>query len=302
MNSLQIEYFVTLAACHNYSETARILFVSQPTVSKQIAALEDELGFKLFCRDNNSVCLTLEGSIMLEFFEKAKQQYSYYINRINSINEERASKLRVAFLEGVDIGHLVNEYFMILQQEKPNIEIEFEFMKHTDLNLELKNNEIDIAFTLADEVKGDNDLEFIDIAMLQHGIVVNKNNKYAQKDKLSPNLISKSKFFVTDKGCRGYKNYIKELTEIINLDPENVVCVPDIETQILNVETGMGISALGQTPRIMMNEELKFYPIDGLHMKFVAVWNKENNNPTKEILRKIIKRKIREGGYANLIG
>ena len=64
----------------------------------------------------------------------------------------------------------------------------------------------------------------------------------------------------------------------------------------------MGISALGQTPRIMMNEELKFYPIDGLHMKFVVVWNKENNNPTKEILRKIIKRKIREGGYANLIG
>ena len=295
MNSLQIEYFVTLAACRNYSETARILFVSQPTVSKQIAALEEEMGFRLFCRDNNTVCLTLEGSIMLEYFEKAKQQYSYYINRINSINDERAGKLRVAFLEGVDIGHLINEYFIILQQERANIEIKFEFMNHTDLNLELKNNEIDIAFTLADEVKGDNDLEFIDVAMLQHGIVVNRNSKYAQNNHLNPTLIAKSKFFVTDKGCRGYKKYIKDLTEIINLNPENVVCVPDIETQILNVETGMGISALGQTPRIMNNEELKFYPIEGLQMRFVAVWNKENNNPTKENLRKIIKRKKREG-------
>lgn len=57
----------------------------------------------------------------------------------------------------------------------------------------------------------------------------------------------------------------------------------------------MGISALGQTPRIMNNEELKFYPIEGLQMRFVAVWNKENNNPTKENLRKIIKRKKKEG-------
>lgn len=291
MNSLQIEYFVTLAACRNYSETARVLFVSQPTVSKQIVALEDELGFKLFCRDNNKVCLTTEGSIMLEYFEKAKQQYSYYINRINSINEQRSGKIKIAFLEGVDIRNMTSEYLIRLQNEKPGIEFEFEFMKHTKLNNALKNNEIDIAFTLEEEIKSDSNLDYVHLADIQHGVIVNKNNKYAQKDKLNPNLVSKSKFFITDKGSRGYKNYIKLLEEAINLDAENIVLVPDIETQLLNVEVDLGISAMGNTPRIIDNEELKFYPIEGMKMPFVAAWNKENNNPAKEVLKKLIKRK-----------
>lgn len=291
MNSLQVEYFITLAACRNYSETARRLFVSQPTVSKQIAALESELGFKLLNRDNNTVNLTLEGSIMLEFFEKTKQQYSYYINRVNSICDVRSSKLKVAFLEGVGISNMLSDCFIELQTERSGIDIDFEFMKHTNLNQALKNNEVDIAFTLEDEIKTDKSIESIVVANIQHGIVVNKNHKLAQNEKLNPNLINKSKFFVTNSGSRGYKNYIKDLSEKINLNTDNIVLVPDIETQLLNVEAGLGISAMGYTSYVMKNEELKFYPIEGMKMSFVAAWNKANNNQSKELLKKILKNK-----------
>ncbi|MDS0526013.1 LysR family transcriptional regulator [Clostridium sp. SHJSY1] len=48
MNTLQIEYFLTLANYKSFTATANALFVSQPAISKQIASLEKEIGFTLF--------------------------------------------------------------------------------------------------------------------------------------------------------------------------------------------------------------------------------------------------------------
>ena len=58
MTSLQVRYFLHLCGTKSISETARQLFVAQPAVSKQIAALERELGTELFVRTNRGVELT----------------------------------------------------------------------------------------------------------------------------------------------------------------------------------------------------------------------------------------------------
>ena len=56
MNSRQYQYAVQLAEVGNFSKLAEALNLSQPALSKQILALEKELGVKLFKRANNSSC------------------------------------------------------------------------------------------------------------------------------------------------------------------------------------------------------------------------------------------------------
>lgn len=46
----RIRAFLAAAECLNFTEAARRLYVTQPTLSKQIALIEDDLGFKLFVR------------------------------------------------------------------------------------------------------------------------------------------------------------------------------------------------------------------------------------------------------------
>lgn len=60
MNTKQLEYAVTLAQTRNFSQAAQQLNMSQPTLSKQIRALEEELGVQLF--DRSSVPLSLTGA------------------------------------------------------------------------------------------------------------------------------------------------------------------------------------------------------------------------------------------------
>lgn len=54
----QLQHFLAIAKYKNYSIAAEESFVSQSSLSKQIKALEEELGFKLFDRTTRNIELT----------------------------------------------------------------------------------------------------------------------------------------------------------------------------------------------------------------------------------------------------
>ena len=70
MNLEYLKEFVELAKRLNYTETARALMMSQPTLSKHIGQLERNLKLTLICRDGNSLRLTNEGGALLPFSSK----------------------------------------------------------------------------------------------------------------------------------------------------------------------------------------------------------------------------------------
>ena len=71
MNIERLEYFSTLAAYLNYSKAAKQLYISQPSLSKQISQLEKELGVPLFNRSRHMVALTPEGQECLHIDRKS---------------------------------------------------------------------------------------------------------------------------------------------------------------------------------------------------------------------------------------
>ncbi len=70
MNSRQLQYAVLLAEAGNFSQVAEKLNITQPALSKQILALEKELGTRLFNRNSTPVALTAAGE---HFIREAKE-------------------------------------------------------------------------------------------------------------------------------------------------------------------------------------------------------------------------------------
>ena len=59
-----LKYFLMVAREENISKAAALLHVTQPTLSRQLMQLEDELGVKLFHRSRHSIILTEEGMLL----------------------------------------------------------------------------------------------------------------------------------------------------------------------------------------------------------------------------------------------
>ena len=73
MDFKQLESFAAVVKCNSFTKAAEMLYISQPTISTHIRALEAELSCALIHRTTKSVVLTLEG----------KKLYEYAVNILN---------------------------------------------------------------------------------------------------------------------------------------------------------------------------------------------------------------------------
>ena len=74
MNSLEIQYFLTIVKYGSFTEAAQALSVSQPAISKQIRQLEAELGCSLFTRSGRTLSLTEAGQAYHAYFQQCRFQ------------------------------------------------------------------------------------------------------------------------------------------------------------------------------------------------------------------------------------
>lgn len=74
MNLNQLSYFQKIATLQHYHQAARELNVSQPSLSRSIANLEEELGLPLFRKNGRNIELTKYGKIFLEHVNKILEE------------------------------------------------------------------------------------------------------------------------------------------------------------------------------------------------------------------------------------
>lgn len=67
MTLQQLKYIVAVAKTGTFSEAAKTLFLSQPSLTKAIKELEKEMGVTIFDRTNKGVSVSKEGEIFLGY-------------------------------------------------------------------------------------------------------------------------------------------------------------------------------------------------------------------------------------------
>ncbi|WP_424320987.1 LysR family transcriptional regulator [Lacticaseibacillus chiayiensis] len=84
MRLLQLNYFLNVAATQNISRSARILHVSQPSLSRSIHDLENELGVPLFIRNGHALALNEAGR---RFAIQVRQGLTVVDNAVDSLHQ-----------------------------------------------------------------------------------------------------------------------------------------------------------------------------------------------------------------------
>jgi LysR family transcriptional regulator, transcriptional activator of the cysJI operon len=96
LENFRLRVFREVAAQSSFRRAAEVLYISQPAVTQQIKALEEELGTRVFDRSGGKVRLTAAGEVLLRHAEQAEIVLSRAVEEIGSIEGEVRGSLRVA--------------------------------------------------------------------------------------------------------------------------------------------------------------------------------------------------------------
>jgi DNA-binding transcriptional LysR family regulator len=111
-----LRYFLQVAREENMTRAAEILHVTQPTLSKTLKALEEELGKKLFERHSFSISLTQEGVLLRNRAEDLVSMADMIEREFLSLDDITGGNLYLGLAESYQIRYLAREIRMLKER------------------------------------------------------------------------------------------------------------------------------------------------------------------------------------------
>ena len=166
MTSLQISYFLKTAECMSFSGAAQALYVTQPSVSRQIKLLETELGYPLFDRTRkNALRLTAEGIIFREAFSRIQRQYTMAQDLARDLSGRSPMTLRVGVGSGWDLSRELTQARREIEARFPQAQIVFESQDFRELRRQIRDGESDVILCTKTSLMDFDGLEVAEIAV-----------------------------------------------------------------------------------------------------------------------------------------
>ena len=144
MNSLEIQYFLTIVKYGSFTEAAQALSVSQPAISKSIQKLEESVGCRLFSRSSRGVVLTDEGQLLYEHVKTAFETLTLGEEKLKRSIELGVGHLKIG-VSATLCKYMLLPYLKEFIRQNPHITISIHCQSTNDTLKLLEDDKIDIG-------------------------------------------------------------------------------------------------------------------------------------------------------------
>jgi DNA-binding transcriptional LysR family regulator len=121
----QLRYFVAVAEELHFGRAALRLHLSQPPLSQQIAALEADLGVKLFIRSRRKVEITPAGTTLLEEARRILDAVPQAVTRVRSAATGARGLLKIGLNYSAPLNPVLARILSRFRKQHPDIALEF---------------------------------------------------------------------------------------------------------------------------------------------------------------------------------
>ena len=144
MTIIQLEYLLAVANCGSFSVAAEHCFVTQPSLSMQIKALEEELGVVLLDRTKKPIIPTAVGEVVLDKAREALRSYNHIRESVDEMRGQTAGKMRLGVIPTI-APYLLHKFIPSFVKAYPKVELEIHEMVTADIIESLRHDRIDAA-------------------------------------------------------------------------------------------------------------------------------------------------------------
>jgi DNA-binding transcriptional LysR family regulator len=281
MTLQQIEFFITVAMHKSFTKAAEILFISQSSVSKQISALEQELGIELFIRNNKAVELSPAGILVYQEFVNGINHINNGVSLALNISSGSDGVLRIA-ISDQNIDKYLAKPIAAFSRKYPNILLSFRASSQMRFESPLSQNSVDVVFIRSLNIEQQNDISFKKVFEAENYVVVHKNHPHANSpEDFYNNLTSQTFVFPDPHELNLRQDDARILFTNLGYPVPKLSFKPNHHSCLLYVYTGTAAMLADEAVMGIDSPDLvKLPPPKGLKkMKHYAIWKKENVNP-----------------------
>lgn len=254
----------------NFSETAKALHMSQPSVSLQIRQLEESLGTKLFNRTTKKVYLTPAGELLSKSAKIILKQVNDTKKELQQLEQSIHGNLIIG--ASLTIGEYILPYlFGEFKRKYPNVNIILKIYNSQQITEKLNDEEINLGF-IESMISYP---EFVQEAFLEDELIVisaeNIPNETDSNKDIHIDQLFSLPLILREEGS-GTRQVIEESLRKYNLNPSMLNVILELEnTESIKsaVESGMGISIISKVAvqKELTLKTLKTFTIKDINLK-----------------------------------
>lgn len=278
----RIRTFLEVANCLSFSQAASNLYISQQAVTKQIAALEQELGIKLFYRTTRQVALTPAGGILRDDFAQINRQISDCIRRARELDASGKALLRVGFLSALSRKDIILPVTDYLIQSCPHMELDIQLMDFVALRNSLLDNKLDFCVTTSNDWQLWPAVQATVLQKKQFQVVYSARHPLAQRDRLTLGDLAQHTQLIlpNDNLLEGVEQWGRKIPF------RRVISCPDISTLMVRLELGEGFALLTKVIEGHDAPNLRYWdvPFPEAHAEIVCICPENAREAVKQII------------------
>ena len=270
MDVASLKAFLTVAEHGSFSTASEHLFLTQPAISKRIAALEAELDTPLFDRIGRQITLTQAGKALLPRAQLILREIDDSKRAIRNLSGEVSGQLSIGTSHHIGL-HRLPPVLRAYTRSYPDVELDIQFMDSEEACRAVEHGELELGIVT---------LPLQPSTMLRTKLVwpdplcviIGKSHPLADYKQLTLKQLAEHKAVLPARGT-----FTREIIERAFVQHHVTVDISlatnYLETIKMLVSVGLGWSVL---PESMLSKDIKAIPVQGLKLKreLGMVWHK----------------------------
>ncbi len=243
MELRQIRSFLSIAETLHFGRTAELIHISQPALSLQIRALEEEVGVRLFERNRRKTTLTAAGFAFRDDAAAALSQLEQAIRRARLAANGKLGLLRIGFISTAG-SEIVPDMVRQFRELNPDVEFSLRNILTAEQVEMLEAGSLDIGF-LRLPIGGHSALDVVTVHREPFVLVVPSSHKLAKRKAVRLRELAGQDFVMYERTyAPGFHDLIFGILRDARIVPNVSQTAGEMPTLISLVDARMGITIL----------------------------------------------------------
>jgi DNA-binding transcriptional LysR family regulator len=291
MELRHLRYFVAVAEGLNFTRAAAKLRLAQPSLTRQVHNLEEEIGVRLLDRSKSQVALTEEGRAFLVDARRILALAAESIIAVQRLSRGETGQLNIAYLSNSDF-ELLPATLGAFRQAFPHIALNLFDMVPAEQVRALEAGKIDLGFVGLRPAATLGHLRWESIARHRTVVVLPAKHPLARKSQVRLRDL-RAMFFVglSEKTHPGFRQWLHEMCQPADFTPR-ILQDAELEPALMTfVAEGLGVSLARERIKKLPHRGVAFRPLTPpVSSDYCIAWKRDNDSRTLQQYIEIVKR------------